>query len=64
MTTWDIFFSWPAGGVWGNLIAAVLWVPITFTTSHIMLRRHHDKKIDSKFDELKRHVTDTVRGPE
>jgi hypothetical protein len=24
MSVWDVFFGWPGGGVWSNLVASVL----------------------------------------
>lgn len=41
MSTWWLFFGWPAGGVWSNLIASLIWdVPIV-AAGWVKLHRSH-----------------------
>lgn len=28
MSTWSLFFGWPAGGTWSNLVASLEWVAV------------------------------------
>jgi hypothetical protein len=28
MSVWHLFFSWPAGGTWSNMIASLEWVAV------------------------------------
>ncbi len=28
MSTWHLFFAWPAGGTWSNMIASIEWVAV------------------------------------
>jgi hypothetical protein len=43
MSTLELFFAWPGGGVWSNLIASVIWVPIAAIPVYIKQHRHHQK---------------------
>ena len=36
MSAWEAFFGWPLGGVWSNLLAAALWVPIAAVATAVV----------------------------
>ena len=57
-----LFFSWPGGGVWSNVIAEVVIVPGGFVVHHVLMRRHHDRKLADQTAELKDHMTTTLGG--
>jgi hypothetical protein len=73
----NLFFGWPAGGVWSNLIASVICVG--FAWWRIRLRmiahhaealaqaaRHHAERLKLAADhheDLKAHITATVPRP-
>lgn len=46
-----VFFHWPDGGVWGNLVASAVWVPVSLLGTHL-LHRHHRRKL---IKELREH---------
>jgi hypothetical protein len=59
VTAWSAFFSWPNGGVWSNLIAALLWSPLAaagLTVHHVLMRRHHTREVNRQTRELKAHM--------
>jgi len=56
MTAWSVFFSWPSGGVWGNLLASLLWAPAAFGAHHVAIRRHTTREIDRQTVEIKAHM--------
>lgn len=68
MKTWDLFFGWPNGQVWPNLIAAA----ITFGLSALVavkklmprVTRWLDDRLVDHRDEIKRHITESKRGEE
>jgi hypothetical protein len=39
-----LFFGWPAGQVWPNIVASALTTGIAVGWSHRRLRKHLDKK--------------------
>lgn len=43
MNAWHLFFHWPDGGVWSNLLASLLWVPVSWAGVHGLLVWHHNK---------------------
>jgi hypothetical protein len=54
--TFELFFGWPAGGVWSNIVASVLWgAPAVYailrkiTKNHAehlrLLRSHHEEHL-------------------
>jgi hypothetical protein len=40
MSWFSVFFSWPGGGVWSNLIAAALWALPALEVNHARMKRH------------------------
>jgi hypothetical protein len=56
VTAWQAFFSWPSGGVWGNLLASLLWAPAAFGVHHAAMRRHHTRVTAQQTEELKAHI--------
>lgn len=49
----DVFltlFRYPDGIVVGNLVASVLWIPVQWLGTHLLLRRHA-RKVGSMLDE-------------
>lgn len=49
MRTLALFFGWPAGGVWSNLLASAICSAAVYVKLHFEAIRRHE--------ELKRHVT-------
>lgn len=44
MSAWSIHFGWPAGDVWGNLLASGICAAVVYWRARIHLRRqaaHH-----------------------
>lgn len=60
MSTWQSFFGWPAGGVWSNLIASVMWGAPAFVMHHVLIRRHHERTVRDESarqtEQLKDHI--------
>lgn len=47
----SLFFSWPDGSVWSNLIASVIWATPALWHIHRKLNRHHNeikKRLEDK----------------
>lgn len=59
----SLYFGWPAGQVWPNLLSSLVGLAPGFVVSHLLLRRHHAKKTDQQTAELKAHITSTLQGP-
>lgn len=60
MSVLGLFFGWPAGQVWPNVIASGLTAGLAVGWSHRRLRKH----LDRRHTELAQHVTDTAAtGP-
>lgn len=58
-----VFFGWPEGGVWSNLLAALLWSPLAgaaLTLHHVLMRRHHTKTAAEQTQQLKDHIDATL----
>lgn len=51
MNSIRLFFAWPQGGVWANLIASLLWATPAFIYTHRKLRKMH-KHIKRVHDHL------------
>lgn len=45
MTAWQVFFSWPAGGVWSNLVASLICVGVAWWRIRAKLIAHHAAQI-------------------
>lgn len=58
------FFAWPNGGVWSNLVAALLWAPAGFVTHHVLMRRHHTNETNRQTRGLKDHIDAKLGGPQ
>lgn len=61
------FFGWPAGGVWANIIASVIWGAPAFVTHHVLMRRHQERVVTretaAQTEQIKAHITTTLEGP-
>lgn len=44
------FFGWPDGGVWGNEVAAILWVPVAVAAGWLVKRAVG--RLHARFDSL------------
>lgn len=64
MRTVSVFFGWPSGGVWSNLVAALLWGTPAFIGQHVLLRRHHAATTAKQTEELKAHIDRKLGGPQ
>ena len=64
MSVLTLFFGWPLGGVWPNVVAEVVIVPGGFVIHHVLMRRHHERETAKQTTELKAHITDTLGGPQ
>lgn len=63
MSVWSVFFGWPAGGVWSNLVAAGLWAPIAAGALYVYHRvsrgwhqRERARIAAQQTQELKAHI--------
>lgn len=57
MNAFQLFFSWPQGGVWSNIIAsAVLGVP-TFVALFRRLRKNHREHVDNLIAQHAEHLS-------
>ena len=67
MSVLTLFFGWPLGGVWPNLVAAPLGAAPLFVWHHLRMRRHHERVVKreaaAQTEELKAHITTTLGGP-
>ena len=48
----QLFFNWPNGSVWGNLIASLLWSIPLWTLGYFKIKRQHAKH----HQQLKDHI--------
>lgn len=53
---WAASFAWPAGGIWSNLLASVVWTVPAIAWQHRRQRRH----TAAQTAEIKQHITDTA----
>lgn len=60
MSTWDLFFAWPAGGVWSNVIASVICFAVAWLWArrHIRLLHRQVRDLHARHDETHRRVTE------
>lgn len=56
MGVWEIFFGWPNGGVWSNLLASVLWATPALLAHHKLMMRRISKKLDMHHEETMQEV--------
>jgi hypothetical protein len=56
VSIWQSFFGWPAGGVWPNLLASVMWGAPAFVTHHVLIRRHQARTTARQTEQLKDHI--------
>jgi len=52
----EVFFGWPAGGVWSNLLASALWVTPALFAHHKIMWAKLEKKLDAHHKETMREV--------
>jgi len=62
MHTLAMFFGWPDGSVWGNLVSNPLWGIPAFAVSHVLARRHRIKSTAAQTEELKAHIDERLGG--
>lgn len=53
-----LFFGWPAGQVWPNIVASGVTAGLAVGWSHRRMRKH----VNKLHGELAEHVTNTVAG--
>lgn len=58
MSVFELFFGWPAGQVWPNIVASGVTAGLAVGWSHRTLRRH----IDRRHEQLAEHVTNATGG--
>lgn len=56
MSTWQLFFGWPAGQVWPNVVASALTAGLAVGWSHRRLAR----KLRDHHASLAEHITTTA----
>ena len=64
MSVLSSFFAWPDGGVWSNLLASALTVPVTVAVHHRKLRNAHQRDTDTQTQQLKDHIDERLGGPQ
>lgn len=47
--SWAIFFGWPYGAIWGNLLASLIWALPTLVIGIYKLRQHQ-RSVHHKLD--------------
>jgi hypothetical protein len=52
----DLFFGWPTGQVWPNIVASLLTTVLAVGWSHRRLRKHFDRR----HEQLAEHITATA----
>lgn len=72
MNTWGLFFSWPAGGTWSNMIASLEWVVVAGITVWCFRDRlgrrlaawwhkHHKEHLRAELDQLKTELLEHLK---
>lgn len=56
MSPLHLFFAWPDGGVWSNIVASVLWTTPSFIIGFIIGHRKMIKHTNKHHDELLLHI--------
>jgi hypothetical protein len=67
MHTLGVFFSWPDGGVWSNVVADVLWFGAGITAGWPLrhhLGRHLARYAHKHYTELLREIEDRDDSPD
>lgn len=60
MSVLALFFDWPTGQVWPNIVASAVTTGVAVGWSHRRLRNH----VDKRHKQLAEHITDTATsGP-
>lgn len=69
MNTWDLFFSWPAGGVWSNLIASAITTTLAgtlvvwrFLKKLRLEHEQHRQLIQQQLDDHHERILQAVGG--
>lgn len=69
MSAWSTFFSWPGGGVWGNIVAGAMWSPMAggalyayHRLSRGWHRRERERVAAAQTRELKEHIDMRLGG--
>lgn len=58
----DYFFHWYTGGVWSNLLASLVWVPLAFIGGkmlHTSLKKHmlkHHEEVMAHIGKIHTHL--------
>lgn len=70
MNPWEYFFGWYQGGVWSNLLANIVWIPVALIGGWVFhgklkarLDAHHSEQMQLRIkhhEELKKHLTRLV----
>lgn len=53
----DVFFHWPNGGIWSNILASILWTTPSFVVGFVIGHFKMKKHINTRHEELKAHIT-------
>ncbi len=55
MRVLSVFFSWPEGGVWSNLLASFIWAAPTF--GYALRKQHlHHRRVEQSLAALHKHL--------
>ena len=57
MSPLHLFFHWPDGGVYSNIVASVIWTTPSFFLGMYVSHRKLKKHINAKHEDLKAHIT-------
>lgn len=60
MSVWALFFGWPTGQVWPNVVAAGLTGGLPAVAAIVWSHRRHQRRADERHAELIDHVTNSV----
>lgn len=61
MHTLALFFAWPDGGVWSNLLASALTVVPGFVWHHRRIRKAHADALEQQTQQIKNHIDSKER---
>lgn len=67
MSPWQVFFSWPSGGIWSNIIASIIWAGLPLTYAMIKQHRHHklvENSLERLHHKLDKAQRDRISGKE
>lgn len=55
MSFWAVFFAWPTGGVWANILASFIWVVLAGVPAYIKVRAHH-RRVEAHNKHMERRM--------